>query len=93
MKLALTADIHLTSRAEHPERFAALENILDQMSASAISILIVAGDLFDASSKNYAELEEICKRPVYRDIEFLIIPGNHDPALSGNVIFLPRWFA
>jgi DNA repair protein SbcD/Mre11 len=90
MKLAVTADIHLTSRAEHPERFAALENMLDQMIATDLSVLIIAGDLFDASSRNYSEFEEVCKRKDYRAIEFLIIPGNHDPAISGTQIVAPN---
>ena len=90
MKLALTADLHLTTRAEYPERFAALENILNQMARSAISTLVIAGDLFDASSKNYAEFEEVCKRKEYREIEFLIIPGNHDSAISGKQIVAPN---
>ena len=90
MKLAITADFHLTTRADHPERFTALENILDQMARSGISVLIIAGDLFDASSKNYSEFEEICKRKSCRDIRFLIIPGNHDPAISGSLIVAPN---
>jgi exonuclease SbcD len=90
MKLAITADIHLTTRAEHPERFAALENILDQMIGSGISVLIIAGDLFDISSKNYSEFEEVCKRNDYRDIKFWVIPGNHDPAISGKQVVAPN---
>jgi len=90
MKLAITADNHLTTRAEHPERFAALENILDQMIGSGISVLIVAGDLFDAASKNYSEFEEVCKRKKYKDIVILIIPGNHDPAISRKQIYTPN---
>ena len=31
MKIAITADIHLTSREKNPERFHGLENILDKL--------------------------------------------------------------
>ena len=30
MKIALTADVHLTNQDSHPERFNALENIFSQ---------------------------------------------------------------
>jgi len=90
MKLAITADTHLTTRLEHPERFNALENILDQMNGLGISVMIIAGDLFDASSKNYSEFEELCKRKEYRSVEFLIIPGNHDPGISGTQVVAPN---
>ena len=47
MKIAVTADLHLKSREECPERWNALENIINQMLAEDIKILIIAGDLFN----------------------------------------------
>ena len=50
MKIALTADLHLTSKDKYPERYNALENILDQVVANKIEILIIqiTSDLFIA---------------------------------------------
>ena len=86
MKIAVTADLHLTTRKEHPERFNALEDILTQMIAQKIDTLIIAGDLFHESSKNYADFEAVCKDPSHWGIRFLIIPGNHDTGLSNKVL-------
>ena len=82
MKIAITADVHLTSRVRNPERFQALESILEQVSSREINTLIVAGDLFDATCKNPAEIETLFKNEQYSNINVYIIPGNHDPALS-----------
>jgi DNA repair protein SbcD/Mre11 len=90
MKIAITADLHLTSRAQHPQRFRALENILDQMQARQIGDLVIAGDLFDASLHNYAEFETLCQSGDYRQIHFHIIPGNHDANINENRIVAPN---
>lgn len=82
MKIALTADLHLTSREKHPERFHALENILDQLVEQEIEMLIIAGDLFDATCTTPGELEEVFRKPEYSRVHVLIIPGNHDPVLA-----------
>ncbi len=84
MKIAITADLHLTTRSEHAERYAALANILDQMLAARINTLVIAGDLFDASSQNYAEFDQFCKESKYRTIKILILPGNHDARLTNS---------
>jgi DNA repair protein SbcD/Mre11 len=82
MKLAITADIHLTRTALNPERFHALENILAQMREAGVDTLIIAGDLFHAESRHFSELEKICTHPDNRHIAFHIIPGNHDANLQ-----------
>jgi len=82
MKIAITADVHLRARKNYPERYKALENILDQMLKDKIDTLIISGDLFDAESQNYAEFDEICNEEKYKSIKFYIIPGNHDSQLS-----------
>ncbi|MFQ5751349.1 MAG: exonuclease SbcCD subunit D [bacterium] len=86
MKVAITADVHLTTRKDHPERFRALENILEQMFVADLRTLIIAGDLFDESSRNYAEFDQICKKKKYKGIHFVIIPGNHDARLNNKSI-------
>jgi DNA repair exonuclease SbcCD nuclease subunit len=82
MKIAITADLHLRSREQRPERFAALENIFAQLRAMQAQTLIIAGDLFDAQFDNFAEFEALCRQPENRSIQVLIIPGNHDPNLT-----------
>ncbi|MFQ5866183.1 MAG: exonuclease SbcCD subunit D, partial [bacterium] len=85
-KLAITADLHLTSHQEHPERFHALDNILEQMLSARIDKIIIAGDLFDEGSRNYAEFDNFCKNPKYQRIQFLLIPGNHDARLNNQSV-------
>jgi len=86
LKIAITADLHLTSRTQHPERFETLENLLADLRRVEVTTLIIAGDLFDASRQNYAEFEQICRRAENRDISIVIIPGNHDPSIDGRKI-------
>jgi DNA repair exonuclease SbcCD nuclease subunit len=54
MIVAVTADLHLTERETHPERFDALDNILEQAVREGIGTLIIAGDLFDEDCRNYS---------------------------------------
>jgi len=82
MKIALTADVHLTTRAKNPERYNALENICEQSVARNVEHLIIAGDLFDQETGNYSEFESLCG--AYSKLQFHIIPGNHDPGISSK---------
>lgn len=84
MKIAVTADIHLAIKGEHPERYNALENILGQLEAENIETLLIAGDLFDRDFLNYAEFERLCKK--HPQIQLHIIPGNHDAGISEKSI-------
>lgn len=84
MKIAITADVHLTNREKHPERFHALEYILDQCVEQGLEALIIAGDLFDASSKSPGEFEQLAGKAKYTGLPIYIIPGNHDPLASAG---------
>lgn len=84
MKIAVSADLHLTSREKNPERFHALENILRQMMDENIGRIILAGDTFDDSSRNYAEFEDVCRQ--HPDLQFTVLPGNHDIGLSPSAV-------
>jgi len=84
MKIAVTADVHLGIRDDHPERYSALENIFQQIEAENIKTLLIAGDLFDKDFRNYSEFEKLCKK--HPGIQLHIIPGNHDPSISGKSI-------
>jgi DNA repair exonuclease SbcCD nuclease subunit len=82
MKFAITADLHLTSMKEHPERYHALESILDQLLVKKIDLLFIAGDLFDASQKDFSAFENLVGNKRYKGIKLYIIPGNHDADLD-----------
>jgi DNA repair exonuclease SbcCD nuclease subunit len=84
VKIAITADIHLKTDREYPERFNALKNILDQLVDEGIRDLIIAGDLFDINSQNYSLFDELCKEEKYRGIDFYLIPGNHDSSITSK---------
>ncbi|MHB8113803.1 MAG: metallophosphoesterase, partial [Bellilinea sp.] len=88
MKIAITADTHLTTSEKHPERFHAIENILDQLVEQEITTLIIAGDLFDATCTTPGEFEDIIKKKKYLKIKLFIIPGNHDPVISDGTFSL-----
>jgi DNA repair protein SbcD/Mre11 len=90
MNIAITADLHLTSREKHPERFRALENIFDQLVEQEISTLIIAGDLFDATCTTPGEFEDAVKKKKYSKILLYVIPGNHDPIFSEGTFSLPN---
>lgn len=77
MKIAITADLHL--RQDRPERLNALMRLFENLMGEGISHLIIAGDLFDKETSNYAFFEELLR--AYPGIECMIIPGNHDPGL------------
>ncbi len=84
MKLAITADAHLSEKGDHPERYSALTDILVQLKKDKIDTLIIAGDLFDSGYQDYSNFEELCK--ANQQIKFHIIPGNHDPGISSKAI-------
>jgi DNA repair exonuclease SbcCD nuclease subunit len=87
MRIAVTADLHL--RESNPERLENLEVLVQQLLSRRIHSLIIAGDLFDSADKSYAQLDSLAQRSP--DMQFLIVPGNHDPDLrrelfaSGNI--------
>ncbi len=83
MKIGITADVHLKNRETTPERFNALDDILKQLKRENINRLIIAGDLFDKEYRNYKDFDNLCKK--YQDINFYIIPGNHDQDISEKI--------
>jgi len=85
MKIAFTADIHLTNDPRHSSRSDALANILAQCAASRIDALIIAGDLFNDDVSNPGVFENIIRQ--FQPLEFpiFVLPGNHDPRLTSNL--------
>lgn len=78
MKIAITADVHLKTESESPERYNAFIDILNQCCELGISDLVIAGDLFEQTMQTYSDFEAICQKTSYSDINYHIIPGNHD---------------
>ena len=80
MRIAVTADVHLSPDEEHPERLAGLRGILEQLESLDISTLLIAGDLFDKEAPSYPAFEQLCRD--FAAISIHVIPGNHDPGLA-----------
>ena len=80
--IAFSADLHLTTRQRHPERYHALEDILQKMMHHDTQTLILVGDTFDETGRNYAEFDAFCTQEGYRQIHFIVLPGNHDAGLQ-----------
>jgi len=84
MKIAFTADLHLTTQEKNPERFQTFNNILSSLPGLGIEHLVIAGDLFDRYQDNYTDFEIICKKHTHTNLH--VIPGNHDPGISSKAI-------
>ncbi len=75
-KIVHTADVHLSQ--DHPERWQALQTVLDLAQKKQADLVTISGDLFDdgfSAAKSRTKL-----RSVFSDNDFpiVIIPGNHD---------------
>ena len=86
MKIAITADNHLTTMSKNPERFQALADIFRQCGEHQVQLLIIAGDLFDQSLANYTDFEELYRKSRPDDLATIIIPGNHDHMLRKEAL-------
>jgi len=86
MKIAFTADCHLTTQTKNPGRFQALANIFKQCKENDVQLLVIAGDLFDKDLPNYAEFEELYHSNRTGDLTTVIIPGNHDQRLNHGAL-------
>jgi DNA repair exonuclease SbcCD nuclease subunit len=86
MRIAVTADLHLTTRKAHPERFAALQDVLRQCGQLGVERLIIAGDLFDVSQQAFADFEKAYRAAHPAGLPVTVIPGNHDASLSPGAL-------
>lgn len=78
MKIAVTADTHLASGKK--ERWENFEAILRSLDRDGISVLIVAGDMFDKGFEGYREMDALMRG--YPGITLFAVPGNHDSGLT-----------
>ncbi len=89
MKIGITADAHLRSRSETPERYAALENVFLKCREEGVEQVFILGDLFDRDFNNYHDFDVLCSG--YKELQLTLLPGNHDRGLkrksftAGNV--------
>jgi len=91
MKLAVTADNHLTEKNTHPERFFTFGNILKQCGDFGIDLLVIAGDLFDQAGQSYSEFESLYREHKPDDMKTVVIPGNHDINLHSGMFSLEKF--
>ena len=82
MKIAITADVHLTSYKETPERYHALRDIFQQAVAMSLDAVMISGDLFNKDFNNYSDFEKLAKE--FPKLNIWILPGNHDSKISSH---------
>lgn len=76
MKILHTSDLHLTE--ESAERWSALEELVQLAIEKQVSILVIAGDLFDQESAAEILRSRLRKIISAGDFHTIILPGNHD---------------
>ena len=76
MRVIFTSDLHL--KKDRPERFAALNEILNIGSKEKVHYIIIGGDLFDSAHDARSLRPELRQRLSDNKIPILVIPGNHD---------------
>jgi DNA repair exonuclease SbcCD nuclease subunit len=86
LKIAITADLHLTTLTKNPERYHVLSDILKQCEHNRVQLLIIAGDLFNKTMANYTDFEDVYQRDRPDDLMTVIIPANHDHNLESKQI-------
>ncbi len=93
MKIIHTSDLHIDSpltarlsrdkiKERRAELVANLSRLAEEGRRIGASVIIIAGDLFDSADASRRALrafsDMICE---YRDIHFVVLPGNHDSEL------------
>lgn len=84
MRIALTADVHLSEKGEHPERLSGLRNVLRDAKSKGCRLCVVCGDLFDSQTRSCSQLDELLSSPELADIELVVVRGNHDSGLKSE---------
>lgn len=82
MKIAITADAHLTFYNETPERYHALKDIFEQAVSKSLDAVLISGDLFNKDFNNYSDFEELANE--FPKLNIWILPGNHDSGISSR---------
>jgi DNA repair protein SbcD/Mre11 len=82
MKIAITADVHLASYKDTPERYHALKDIFQQAIDTSMDSVLISGDLFDKDFNNYSDFEKLAHE--FSKLNIWILPGNHDSRISSS---------
>lgn len=81
-----TADVHLAEGA--PERTEALRAVLETAETAGAAVVTIGGDLFHEPLDVDAIRPQLRDSFADRDVEVVVIPGNHDRAgFRGNTFF------
>ncbi|MFA5898640.1 MAG: DNA repair exonuclease [Hyphomicrobium sp.] len=68
------------------ERLRAVDRLAEAAVANGCSAVLVAGDVFDAETVPEELIRRVLERlKAYRQLEWHLLPGNHDPARAGGV--------
>lgn len=76
IRILHTADLHLA--ADRPERWEALEAVLEAARAEEADALVIAGDLLDREGDHAALRPEVRERFDAAERPVFLLPGNHD---------------
>jgi exonuclease SbcD len=82
MKIAITADVHLASYKETPERYHALRDIFQQAVSTSLDAVLISGDLFNKDFNNYSDFEKLARE--FPKLNIWILPGNHDFGIASR---------
>jgi len=84
MKIAVTADNHIRSRSQNPERLNALADICRQCAGLDVQHIILAGDVLDRNSAAITDVEKVLSS--HAELTFHWLCGNHDAQVSAEMI-------
>ena len=67
------------------QRFKTIERLIELAATQQVDLALVAGDVFDMNSVEDNTLRRIMNTLGQSEIPWLLLPGNHDPALAESV--------
>jgi DNA repair exonuclease SbcCD nuclease subunit len=87
--IAHSSDLHVdegfTARVYDGDGTAGLGRVLATARAARADVLLLAGDTFDNNRVGAATLDRVAGMLADAEMAVVVLPGNHDPALPGNV--------
>ena len=100
MKFLFTSDWHIGIKAAHvgaaadrvrAERLETAKKIIDLAADRKCDCILVGGDQFDDNAVNRRDIQKTADILGSFDGPVYIIPGNHDPFVTGSVWEHPAW--
>jgi DNA repair exonuclease SbcCD nuclease subunit len=85
--LVHSSDLHVDEdrAAAHGDGIAGLRSVLATARALQVHLVLLAGDTFESNQLSASVLERALRLFVAAELPVVILPGNHDPALSDSV--------